>query len=139
MRAEDAEMVAELTEQLGYPASAAQIRARVAAVADLSDHGLFVATSEGVVAGWIHVRTWDLLQDEPAAELGGLVVGELHRGQGVGEALLGAAEEWAQRRGRAVLWVRTNVTREGAHRFYEGRGYHRMKTSHTFRKELGAG
>jgi hypothetical protein len=32
--------------------------------------------------------------------------------------------------------VRSNVTRERTHRFYEQRGYRNVKTSHTFHKKL---
>jgi GNAT superfamily N-acetyltransferase len=70
------------------------------------------------------------------AEIGGLVVGESHRGQGVGQLLMQQAEEWARARGCRAVYLRTNVIRTDAHRFYERLGYTRIKTQHAFRKNL---
>jgi len=46
------------------------------------------------------------------------------------------AEQWARARGLPWLVVRSNVTRESAHPFYESLGYSRRKTQHVYRKAL---
>jgi GNAT superfamily N-acetyltransferase len=43
-----------------------------------------------------------------------LVVDELVRGQGIGQALLGAAEHWVRERGLTHLTIRSNTTRTAA-------------------------
>ena len=133
-RPSDAAALADLTTQLGYPSSTAELRARLAAL-DTRDGELIVAEDRDRVVGWVHVRTVVLLTG-PHAEIDGLVVDEAFRGRGIGEALLERAEEWAADRGQARIFVRSNVIRERAHRFYERLGYERVKTSYAFSKHL---
>ncbi|MBA3307382.1 MAG: GNAT family N-acetyltransferase [Chloroflexi bacterium] len=139
MDVRDAAKVAELTGQLGYPVTEAELRDRLAtALAASTDHRLLVAVdTEDVPIGWAHVERLRLLELPPAAQLAGLVVSEQHRSAGIGAALLENAEATASRWGCRSLRVRSNVIRERAHRFYERAGYRRIKTSYTFEKELG--
>jgi GNAT superfamily N-acetyltransferase len=69
--------------------------------------------------------------------LGGLVVDEGHRGRRIGRLLMETAEAWASARGCEALYVRSNVVRERAHRFYKEMGYDLIKQSCVFLKELG--
>ncbi len=102
------------------------------------DHGLFVAqAADGAVIGWVHVHARRLLVADPFADLGGLVVDAGHQGQGAGRALMAQAEAWALGKGYPTLWVRSNVTRAGAHRFYERIGYRLVKSQQVFQKRLG--
>lgn len=131
----DAAAVARLATQLGYPSTAAEIERRLRLVGDDPDHSLLVAEApDGQVVGWVHINGRLLLEAEPFAEIGGLVVDEAWRGQGAGRALVAAAERWAAERGYAEVCVRSNVVREAAHRFYEGLGYRVVKSQKTFRK-----
>jgi GNAT superfamily N-acetyltransferase len=65
------------------------------------------------------------------------VVDARERGRGVGRRLVAAVEEWARARGLEQIAVRSNVTREESHPFYEHLGYTRVKTQHAYRKRLG--
>ncbi len=137
MTLRDAAAVARLATQLGYPSSAAEIERRFRLVEDDPDHGLLVAeAADGQVVGWVHIHGRLLLEAEPFAEIGGLVVDEACRGQGTGRALVAAAEHWAREHGYAEVCVRSNVVRKEAHRFYEGLGYQLVKSQLTFRKAL---
>jgi GNAT superfamily N-acetyltransferase len=137
MTLDDSRCVAELTAQLGYPSSASEITARLGKIAGEDDHGLFVAqTPGGDVAGWVHVHGACLLQSDPCAEIGGLVVDESLRGQGVGRALMAEAERWALEHGYEEVRLRSNIVRHEAHEFYRHLGYEPVKQSYTFRKQL---
>jgi GNAT superfamily N-acetyltransferase len=133
----DAPRLAELAGQLGYPTTAAQLRARVRRIMPASQHAVFVADSakEGVV-GWLHVSRQPLLEVEIRAEVNGLVVAEGQRSLGAGARLLAAAEDWARQHGCKSMSVRSNVIRERAHEFYERNGFEHYKTQKSFRKPL---
>ena len=138
MDVRDAAEVAELTGQLGYPVSEADLRERLeTALAAPADHCLLVAVdTNDVPIGWAHVERLRVLELPPAAQLAGLVVSEQDRSAGVGAALLERTEASARDWGCRSRRVRSNVTRERAHRFYERAGYRRIKTSYTFEKEI---
>ena len=133
----DAQRIAELAGQLGYPATAGQMRERLRAIKPASQHAVLVAeTAEDGVIGWVHVSRQPLLEVEIRAEVNGLVVDERVRSGGAGARLLAAAEEWARKHGCKGMSVRSNVIRERAHAFYERHGYQHFKTQKAFRKPL---
>jgi GNAT superfamily N-acetyltransferase len=136
-KASDAPRIAELSGQLGYPATAAQMRQRLRGIRPASQHAIFVAESgeEGVI-GWLHVSKEPLLEVDIRAEVNGLVVAEGQRSFGAGARLLAAAENWARGHGCRSMSVRSNVIRERAHQFYERNGYEHYKTQKSFRKPL---
>ena len=133
----DAPRIAVLSGQLGYPATAAQMRKRWRGIKPTSQHAVFVADSakDGVI-GWVHVSREPLLEVEIRAEVNGLIVAEGQRSLGAGARLLAAAEEWARKHGCKSMSVRSNVIRERAHKFYERNGYEHYKTQKSFRKPL---
>lgn len=133
----DAARIAVLSGQLGYPATAAQMRKRLLGIKPASQHTIFVADSpEGGVIGWVHVSRQPVLEEEIRAEVNGLVVAEGQRSLGAGAQLLAAAEDWARKHGCKGMSVRSNVIRERAHQFYERHGYEHYKTQKSFRKPL---
>ena len=135
----DAERIAQLSGELGYPATAAQIATRLRQLKPASKHAVFVAefpdAATGLI-GWLHVSVSHLLESDIRAEVNGLIVAEGRRSAGAGAKLLEAAEEWARRHGGQAMNVRSNVIRERAHRFYERNGYEHYKTQKAFRKAL---
>jgi GNAT superfamily N-acetyltransferase len=133
----DAPRLAELSGQLGYPATAAQIRMRLRKIQPASQNAVFVAdAAKGGVIGWLHVSREALLECDVRAEVNGLVVAEGHRSSGAGAQLLAAAEDWARKHDCVSMSVRSNVIRERAHKFYERNGYEHYKTQKSFRKPL---
>lgn len=133
----DAERIAALSGELGYPATPAQISERLRRLVPASQHAVFVAESpENGVIGWIHVSTDHLLEGETRAEVNGLVVADGRRSFGAGARLLEAAEQWARQNGCKNVNVRSNVVRERAHAFYLRQGYEHYKTQKAFRKTL---
>lgn len=135
---EDAAVLADLATQLGYPSTPEQLAARLAAL-DGPDHAVLVAEDGDRVIrviGWLHVLARHHLETDSFAEIGGLVVDESCRGQGIGRRLVDAAVDWVRQKGIGELRVRSNVVRADAHRFYEREGFVRKKTQAVFSRLL---
>src|SRR4030088_953783 len=133
----DAQRIAELSGQLGYPATTAPMRERLREINPFSQHVVCGAESakDGVI-GWLHISREPLLEVEIRAEVNGLVVAEGQRSAGAGARLLAAAEAGARKHSCKSMSVRSNVIRERAHKFYERNGYEHYKTQKSFRKLL---
>jgi GNAT superfamily N-acetyltransferase len=137
---EDAPFLADLSTQLGYPSTFEEMASRLQVIDKLTDHQVCVAVlSNGEIAGWIHVFLAIYLESDPFVEIGGLVVSEKYRNQGIGKRLVEAAEAWTQDRNVGMLRVRTRITRKNTHQFYEGFGFELMKTQHVYRKIINKG
>ncbi|MGH9681099.1 MAG: GNAT family N-acetyltransferase, partial [Candidatus Acidiferrales bacterium] len=109
----------------------------LAAIGDAPGHATFVAAIEdGEVAGWIHLSEVRSPEIEPNAEITALVVSSRYRSAGAGRRLVERGEEWARRRGLAIVCVRSNVIRDRAHAFYRALGYAETKTQKMFRKSI---
>jgi len=132
----DVPRIAELSGELGYPTTAAEMKRRFELIKPAGAHAVFVAEYQKNVIGWIHVSITPLLEVARRAEVNGLIVAESHRSSGAGAALLDAAEQWARQKQCAGMSVRSNVIRDRAHDFYERQGYIHIKTQKAFRKPL---
>jgi GNAT superfamily N-acetyltransferase len=133
---DDAEAVAELSVSLGYPASADEIRSRMAAFAGQNDRMALAATWQDRVVGWIEASVERHLQSEPVVVIGGLVVRDDMRGKRSGQQLCQAVEQWAAQIGITKVRVRSQQKRADAHRFYLRDGYEQVKISAVFEKHL---
>ena len=135
-RASDVPRIAELSGELGYPTTVAQMKQRFALIKPPSAHAVLVAEYQKTVIGWIHVSITPLLEVPRRAEVNGLVVADGQRSLGAGTKLLDAAEAWARGKKCKGMSVRSNVIRDRAHDFYERQGYIHIKTQKAFRKPL---
>jgi len=136
-RPADAQRIADLSGQLGYPVTTAQAAARLASLLTEPEHLVLVGQAgDAGVIGWLHARRCVEIAVEPLVEVLGLVVDEERRSSGVGSALLRAAEAWARDKGVKELRVRARVARDEARRFYECRGFSLEKQQNVFTKEL---
>jgi ribosomal protein S18 acetylase RimI-like enzyme len=136
-RLEDAQAIANLATQLGYPSTSDQIAARLRGILFHPDQALFVAELPGTAAcGFIHLLAGMSVESGPRVEILALVTDEHLRSRGIGRRLVAEAERWAQARGFAVICVRSQLKRADAHRFYEGLGFQCVKTQKYFRKSL---
>ena len=133
---DDAEAAAELSSQLGYPSSADDLRERIEELSRTTDRVAFAAVVDGKMVGWIDVAMERHLQYAASAVIGGLVVREDMRGQGVGRRLCLEVEQWARSQSVPLVRVRSQIKREDAHRFYLRDGYRKVKTSLVFEKPL---
>lgn len=135
--AADAPRLGELLGQLSYPCGPEEARRRLERALESFSRAVIVAEQGGKVLGFAELRQIpSLMLGEAEAELLSLVVEETARRSGLGRALMEAAEAWTRARGCGLLRLRTEVSRDGAHAFYERLGYARLKTQHVYRKQL---
>lgn len=131
---DDAESIAGLSGQLGYPTSPERMRERLAVLLPKQDQQLFAAEYHGQIVGWLHAAKIERVESDPFAEIYGLVVRDTERGQGIGPLLVRAAESWAAAQGLPKVRVRCNAVRERTHLFYEREGFVVSKTQKIFDK-----
>ena len=133
--AKDARWVAELLEQLGYPASSEAAARRLQALAASRHDDVWVAERDGKVIGLVAIHVSGSLEyDGDVAKVSALVVDKAARRQGVGEQLMALAEREARRRGCVLLFLTTAERRQDAHAFYRRLGFE--ETGRRFAKEL---
>jgi len=134
----DTPEIARLASQLGYPATAGEILARLEALLARPNHFIAVAAAEEKpgLRGWIAAEERHLLIASDRVEIMGLVVDRAARRQGVGQILVAEVERWAVTRGVGEVVVRSNILRPESHPFYEQLGYHREKSQHVYLKQL---
>ena len=115
---DDAARIAELLGHLGYPADAVAIPARLAAVS-AAGGAILLGGPRRAAAGLVGVQAFPVLHaSAPVGYITALVVAPTARGQGVGRALVAAAEAWARTAGCSRLTVTSAEHRAGAHAFY---------------------
>jgi GNAT superfamily N-acetyltransferase len=120
--ANDAPALERLIGQLGYEENAGDIAQRLAAM----EGAVLVAEMEGRVAGCLSTSTMQVLhRPKPVGRISMMVVEEGLRGQGIGAALVHAAEDWLKQQGCGLVEVTSNLKRTEAHGFYEKLGYER--------------
>jgi GNAT superfamily N-acetyltransferase len=137
---DDAERLAVLATQLGYPSTQQEMAARLRLILQDPNDAVFVADVPGMgVSGFAHTHAGIALEFGPRAELVGLVTDASVRSRGLGGLLVAEAERWAMAKGFTNMCVRCNVVRADAHRFYERLGFQCSKTQKYFRKTLVPG
>jgi len=119
----DAQQIAALSAELGYPTSVKDTINYIQAIDKSICDMAYVAVAGDTVVGWIHVLYTIRLESGPFCEIGGLVVARTARNKGVGKLLVDKAKKWATERNMEKLLVRCNVLREGAHEFYAKSGF----------------
>ncbi len=135
-RAGDAEGIAAVLAQLGYPVSAADVTQRLEALADGRSAAL-VAEHDAAIAGVLTLHMAPVLH-EPGdwCRITVLVVDEAARREGAGSALVARAEALARAAGCVRIEVTSALHRDGAHEFYRGLGFGQV--SEHFLKALAA-
>lgn len=132
----DVPAITQLVEQLGYPASEADIAHRLDQLQADPRHRVVLAVRGDAVLGFIAAEQRLILETGKFVEIVGLVVAAGARKQGIGGQLLAVAESWARERGMASIRVRSNTARIESHPFYERHGYTRKKTQHVYAKNI---
>jgi predicted N-acetyltransferase YhbS len=135
-RQEDADQLASLLDQLGHPQTGDTLRGRLENVlADPRADVLVAVDGGGALVGAAAYYVVPVAHDSrPWCRITTLVVDEAHRGHGIGQMLVEAAETAAREAECSRIEATSALHRAGAHRFYESLGYGR--TSAHFLKRL---
>ena len=132
----DASEIARLNGEFGYSACSESAETNLLAMISSENHAVIVCEeSAGHVLGWVVVEKRISLETGEKAEITGLIVDPVARREGIGKALVLAAEQWAQEKGLYKTVARSNVTRAESHRFYKDLAYVRGKTQHYYSKQ----
>jgi len=120
----DAEAIAPLLGQLGYPASADELGERIERLTDRPDGELLIAELDGDVVGLAAYQLIDVIErPDPQCRITSLVVDDRFRRRGVAYALLHTIEETARDFGCFRLEVTTRPDRADALAFYLAAGF----------------
>ena len=123
------------SEEMGYECDPALVKSKIEKL-DSKREDVFVAEEESQLLGFIHVERYDVLYFESMANILGLAVKKDFQKQGLGKALLLAAENWAQENGIHLMRLNSGINRTDAHGFYEHLGYVSEKEQKRFVKNL---
>ena len=145
---DDAEDICKIcSQEMGYECAPTLVKSKIEKL-DSKREAVFVAemeTSKGQeffhraesqLVGFIHVERYDVLYFESMANILGLAVKKDFQKQGLGKALLLAAENWAQKNGIHLMRLNSGINRIDAHGFYEHLGYVSEKEQKRFVKNL---
>jgi len=120
----DAEAIAPLLGQLGYPATAYELSERIERLADRPDGEVLVAELDGDVVGLAAYQLIDVIErPDPQCRITALVVDDRYRRRGVAYALLHTIEETARDFACFRLEVTTRPDRAEALAFYRAAGF----------------
>lgn len=123
---DDADQLAALLAELGYPATGAAIRRRLEHFRGSDRDMVVIAESDAGLLGMLSASVTPLVAaDEPLARITALVVKQTFRTAGVGRQLVSEAEQWAISAGCSLIQVTSGrrAERAAAHRFYPRLGY----------------
>jgi GNAT superfamily N-acetyltransferase len=120
----DAQALARLVTQLGYPTNIAQMQQRLAVLLSLPDYHTFVACMADRVVGMASVWLGHALEfDGRYGRITTVAVDESVRHQGVGRALMQYVEQWLRAQQAVMVTLTSAAHRHEAHKFYEALGY----------------
>ena len=120
----DADAIAPLLGQLGYPTTADELSERIERLTDRPDGEVLVAELDGEVVGLAAYQLIDVIErPDPQCWITALVVDDRYRRRGVAYALLHTIEETARDFACFRLEVTTHPDRPDALAFYRATGF----------------
>jgi GNAT superfamily N-acetyltransferase len=133
----DADDVARLLAELGYPCDLDDASERISAILANERQALVLARREGAVCGLVALDfMYYLPLGTTTCRVTALVVTPSAQGQGIGRHLLKEAERRARGGGAARIELTSGTQRVEAHAFYRACGY--SDSSVRFVKALGS-
>jgi GNAT superfamily N-acetyltransferase len=135
MAAKDAEVVATLAGELGYPNEVEAIRTRIRAIGE-SDLLLVAVDATDRPVGFIQAHRVCVIEVGFRVEILGLVVLSSARRSGIARRLIEEVECWTKNIGVETISVRSNTKRIQAHLFYPALGFKKIKTQAVYEKAV---
>lgn len=120
--AADRDAIATLLAELGHPAEAADIPARLEATRREGGAVTLAVDGAGRPLGLMCLARLSVLHSGPIAYITTLVIASSARRRGVGQRLVEGAKEWARAHGCVRLSVTSAEHRADAHAFYPACG-----------------
>jgi GNAT superfamily N-acetyltransferase len=131
----DAEVVAKLATQLGYPNKTEAVLARIRPIRE-SDLLLVAVDTNDKPVGFIQAHRVCIIEVGSRVEILGLVVSSKARRGGIGQQLIAEVERWAKSIRIEIVSVRSNTKRVEAHLFYPAMGFKKIKTQAVYEKAV---
>lgn len=120
----DAPAISPLLSELGYPTTVEEVLLRLRMLRKLNQKAVLVAQKGERVVGVVTVHAALVLhRPKPIGRVTALVVAEEERGQGIGRALVAAAEARMRTWGCGRIELTSGKQRTDAHAFYRKLGY----------------
>jgi GNAT superfamily N-acetyltransferase len=120
----DADALAPLLRELGYPSERDAVAERLAVLAGDEWSGAWVAEAGGAIVGAVSAHASPLLsRDTRICRITAMIVTAGAQGRGVGRALADRVEQQARRWNCDRIEVTSSDHRGGAHAFYARMGY----------------
>jgi N-acetylglutamate synthase-like GNAT family acetyltransferase len=120
----DAEAIALLITELGYPANSEFVSRKLEELWEQSHAFVLVDEKENEILGVLSFNSESAFHKEGRiGTMTALSIRDGKRGQGIGKQLVMACEARAKEQGCYRIAVASGIQREEAHRFYLGLGY----------------
>ena len=120
---EDAPAFGTFEATLGYPVTEAEARTRIAHISTNTCGAIYGCFEDDLLKGWVHIHAVPLLASDGYAEIGGLVVVDAYRRQGIAKALIEACVTWTRAHGFSRLRLYSGMHRVEAYAFYKSLGF----------------
>lgn len=131
---DDADALQRLNKyELGYDYPRKKTRAIMEKLTAGEHDKIFVAESDGIVIGYVHACTYEVLYGGPMKNIMGIAVDHHKRRQGIATALLKAVEAWARACGDDGIRLVSGSQRMEAHACYRAYGFSSEKEQINFK------
>lgn len=111
-----------------------QLEDKILDVLNHDDEKIFIAVCDDEVIGYIYVNIYDVLYQEPIANVVSFILNMNKKHNGVGKTLIEAAENWAKDKGIKKVRIVSDVNRTHGHSLFKKLGYVINETDFEFKK-----
>ncbi len=136
---EDSEGITLLAQNLGFPSRSVDVKSRLRRILDHDDHQIYVAGEDGgLLIGFIHIYQSFLIETDPFAEIGALIVSSNHRRLGIGRLLFKRAEDWCRDRSLRTIRCRNHAADSDSFAFFNNMQFKQLLPQSVFVYHLPA-